>query len=356
MKKIFLLFFLTLITVISFCQEKTMVELNPDFEDHIISAKRTYNRRSFEYQKNTQALVLFHFSDVHGDKVELERYVAFLKHYEKYFDDAICTGDMVNGSAIEGFDFWEQVKGAEKILFIIGNHDYLRDHANWDWNDKLNSRELYDLYFSKYIKNWGVTYKEGDSYWYKDYDAKKVRLIGLNCALRKKEEEEQVRWFIDCLKGAKEKELNVLVAYHYDPYHCVQIECNFTDLNHYIDHSGGDDISAYQKAIEDFKAQGGSFICFIGGHLHWEQFAYNKDFPEQLFYNIEATNRQQSLEFGNVPRVDGRRSQDLANALVIDTTLNQLKLIRIGANETSSLIQRNGIVIDYKTFKIISQF
>ncbi len=334
-----------------------MAELNPDFEELLTAAMRPHNRTANEYITNIKPLVLFHFSDIHGDKLELERYVEFLGVYGKYFDDAVCTGDVVEGAANSGFDYWGQVPGAEKILFILGNHDYLRKWEGWDWNDRLSKKELFDFYFAKYIKNWNVTYTEGNPYYYKDYPEKKFRIIGLDCSFKGKDDEDQVAWFKETLAGAVEKDYNVIALYHYHPDNAEQIKCNFTE----IDHQAGaepyaGDWTEYYKAVEEFKAKGGKFVMWLCGHTHWEQFAYNKDFPTQLHYSIDATNRYQSMMYGNMTRKDGERSQDLANAMVVDTTTNTIKIIRIGANVNSYLVQRNGICINYKTFEVISQF
>ena len=354
--KLLLVLFL-LLSISSLCFAQSMAELNPGFEDRLIDSFRGRNVKDNEYKDTSNPFVLFHFSDIHGDKVELQRYVEFLGVYGKYFDDAICTGDLVPGAADQGFDFWGEVKGAEKILFVTGNHDFLRTMEGWEWwTNRLNKKEIWDQYFAKYIKNWGVTYKEGNTYYYKDYPRKKMRLIGLDCALQNEENEEQYKWFKDALTGALENDYAVIVAYHYNPRNSVQIKCNFTDFDHYDSLGSYDDMRMYNKIVEVFKAGGGKFICWLGGHTHWEQFAYNKDFPGQLYYSIDATNREQCMMYSNITRRDGHRSQDLANAMVVDTSTETIKLIRIGANEHSYLVQRNGIVINYKTFEVMSQF
>ena len=48
-------------------------------------------------------------------------------------------------------------------------------------------------------------------HYYKDYDEKKFRLIGLDCSLRGEEDAGQLSWFKDTLKGAKEKDYFVSV-------------------------------------------------------------------------------------------------------------------------------------------------
>ena len=355
-KKLFLIAFIFMLSLCVYGEEKSMAELNPEFETRLVNALRTHNTEANEFKKNTPPLVLFHFSDVHGDEAELNRYAKFLKKYDKYFDDAICTGDLVAWNAGSGFGHWGRVKGAEKILFVSGNHDFVKDKPYWDWDDRLTKKEMFDTYYSKFIKNWNVTYEEGNTYYYKDYPEKKIRLIGLDCALKDEENEEQLSWFKGALAGAKVRDLSVIVAYHYNPRNAVQIKCNFTDYDHYDEEGSLDDMTEYNKTVDEFINQGGKFIMWLTGHTHWEQFAYNKDFPKQLYYSIDATSIGFCELYSNMSRIMGTRSQDLANAMVVDTTKEELKIIRIGANETSSLVQRNGITINYKTFEVISQF
>ena len=180
----FLLFVFVLLFITSLCFAQSMAELNPGFENRLIDSFRGRNTEANEFKDTSNPFVLFHFSDIHGDKVELERYVEFLGVYGKYFDDAICTGDLVELGANSGFDFWGQVPGAEKILFVTGNHDFIRKWEGWDWSDRLKKNEIWNQYFAKYIKNWNAKYEEGNTYYYKDYPRKKMRLIGLDCALQ----------------------------------------------------------------------------------------------------------------------------------------------------------------------------
>ncbi|MBQ7256497.1 MAG: metallophosphoesterase [Abditibacteriota bacterium] len=354
-KTIFAIFLFIILGSVLYSQ--TMAELNPGFEDLLTAAMRPHNRTANEYMTNIKPLVLFHFSDIHGDKLELERYVEFLGTYGKYFDDAICTGDLVELAAEQGFNYWGEVKGAEKILFVLGNHDFIRKWAGENWNDRLSKKELWNQYFAKYIKNWNVNYIEGNPYYYKDYPEKRFRLIGLDCSFKGEDDAEQLAWYKDVLKGAREMDYYVITAFHYHPGNSEQIKCNFTE----VDHQAGSepyagDMTEYYKAVEEFKAEGGKFVLWLCGHTHWEQFAYPKAFPTQLHYSIDATNRFQSMMYGNMTRKDGTRSQDLANALIVDTTTKTLKIIRIGANVNSYLVQRNGITLNYETYEILSQF
>ena len=177
MKIVVFVFVLMMFSVLSFAQ--TMAELNPDFENLLTAAMRPHNRTANEYVTNIKPLVLFHFSDIHGDKTELQRYTEFLGQYGKYFDDAVCTGDVVEGAVNSGFDYWGEVPGAEKILFIIGNHDFLRKWEGWDWNDRLSKKELYDF---KTLEDVYYDYHE----YYVPYNSENAKIIDENVCLKLK--------------------------------------------------------------------------------------------------------------------------------------------------------------------------
>ncbi|MBQ7525820.1 MAG: metallophosphoesterase, partial [Abditibacteriota bacterium] len=106
MKKLLFLAALISLCAPGFCKEKSMAELNPDFENALTQAVKPKNEGSFGYKKETPCFVLFHFSDIHGDALEFRRYAEFLDKYDKYFDGAVCTGDFVTNTCNDDFSYW----------------------------------------------------------------------------------------------------------------------------------------------------------------------------------------------------------------------------------------------------------
>ena len=334
--------------------EKSMVDLNPDFEYNIISAQKCFNIPGNAY-KAEKAFSLFHFSDTHGDIDSLKRCVDFYKHYQKYFDDIVCTGDVVEKDFFDDFTYWGKVKGAEYILQAVGNHDMLYD-KNWDWSIIAPEKEAYDKYFAPFIKNWNADYTEGHTYYYKDYPEKKFRIISINCRLIESDEKEQFSWFEKVLNDAKYKELAVIILYHIPLRNktAINIKCNWTDPD-YGNVTSDTYTDKYQVLIDQFMADGGEFVCWLGGHTHWDFVGYNSKHPKQLNICVDAANLEQSVEFNDLIRIKGTRSQDLANAFVVDKYSHTIKLIRVGANFTSYMQPRNFFCINYKTFEILAQ-
>jgi len=339
---------------------KSVVELNPDFEDNINQALKCINKGSFGYKKCPQPLSLLVFSDLHGDKFAFERLISFYNYYGEYFDDAIGTGDQVSASARDTMNYWFEAKDSENILFCIGNHDALRDHKKWDWSDMLSKKETYDIYYKNNIKNWNVKYKEGEPYFYKDYEDKKIRLIVIDPMLNETELKEEFIWFKDLLDNALKEDLSVVIANHFPSVsgEIEKIKSNwtFTDTNLCGDIKGYPNykyFNIYQDEVDNFINNGGKFVCWFGGHTHRDGIFYDKKYPKQLNIVIDSANRNSAMEWDDLIRVNNLRSMDLANAMVIDTSADLIKIIRVGANRDRCLRSRSFLCINYKTLEII---
>ena len=345
---------------------KSVAELNPDFENTIIQALKPKSMGiMLDYTHEAKPFSLFHFSDIHGDVPAFKRLLEFYGEFGKYFDDAVCTGDLVPSSYKDGFDYWGAAPGHEKILTVIGNHDVLRDHHDWKgvddsiWEDQITMAETYDRYFGPFIDKWGVVYEPGKTYYYKDYEESKVRLIAIDGNLRASQdpavEEGQFVWIKDCLAGAREKDYTVVAAAHFPVVDTVGVKCNFTEMLKRAD-GWYREIVRYQAAVDAYMKTGGKFACWISGHDHCDYLCYNINYPEQLNICINAASPWQCEVYCRMSRVEGLKSQDLANALVVDTSTETIKLIRIGADSDSSLVQGHGLVMSYKTKEILNQY
>ena len=362
MKKIPFIFFLAFLCVSACFCEPTMAELNPNFEGRIAQALKP-NNTSYNYGAQPKPLSLFFFSDVHSDGLEFARYVEFYDTYRKYFDDALCAGDLVMDSKTSDFSYWSKTPGHEKVLIAVGNHDTLRDQGNWGpgtWDNQLTMGETYDYYMKPFIKNWNVTYEEGKTYYYKDYDAKRIRLIVTDCMLRPAidaaAEEGQLKWFKERLAEAKEKDLSVLVCTHYPVRNSVGVKCNFHEVGRVGDDIKAPELDRYQAAVDEFMKDGGKFVCWIGGHCHRDLVIVNPAYPKQLDIIVGATHRRSCEQYSDVTRIEGTVSQDLADAVIVDTTTETVKLIRVGVNIDSHGVPRNGMTFNYVSGEIIAQY
>ena len=239
------------------------------------SRKPTNEGRVWGYKKQLPLLTLLHISDVHGDKAGLERLCDFMDEYGEYVEDCICTGDLLEGGWISGFDFWNLNGREKKILTCVGNHDTLLDDKNWDWSKVATQEQTYEMMFAPYIKEWNCVYEENKTYYYKDYPENTIRLIVLNNMLADEELEEQLQWLERVLNDALEKGLHVIAATHY-PIRMKKIPCNFSTLDR-GDVLGDTQMEVYQEKIHTFTQNGGEFIVWLTGHVHLDYIGYGDD-------------------------------------------------------------------------------
>ena len=346
---------LTLFLSVGVFAEKSISEMNPNFRDLMNQGLKPINTYPNEYRELPKPLSLFFFADVHADKTELERYCAFIEENKAYFDDAVCAGDQVLGSPTDDWDFWGQVKGAEKILFVMGNHDIWYQKRPSEDKKQLNEQEAYDKYYAPYVKNWNCVCEEGKAYFYKDYTDKKVRLIGINCMSEEAERKKEVEWFRGVLEDARVKGFSVVAMTHIPPViFPVSIECNWCEFDR--DEGNATYATDYLKAVKEFKKKGGDFVVWLAGHTHSDYLLVSKEFPDQLIMVVGETHRGGGAVYSQLTRTDGTQSQDLANALIIDTSSKTLKALRLGSHYDRYFRPINALSINYSTLKIITQW
>lgn len=328
-------------------QANDIMNLNPDIPLYLAQARRPANHESYGYKSNTQPLTLLHFSDLHGDSLELYRIIEFYKKIDA--DDIVCTGDMIELRWSSDFTFWNQVQDANKILLAIGNHDILTDETGWDWTKLATQADTYTRFLQPYIGNWGCTYTDGKTYYYKDYTAKKIRLIVLNCMLTPYGDEytEQLNWLESVLASALDSGLHVVIATHYMPNTHKKCVCSYSTLD--ADNSATTLAYAYTTKVQQFIDNGGRFVCYLSGNTHIDLLTKGATYTKQINITVAAASVNQGNQYGDIMRVNGLKSQDLANLVTIDTASTVIKVIRVGADVDRYLRKKTMFSINYVT-------
>lgn len=325
-----------------------IVSLNPDFIAKALQAKRPINLTGNGYISESKPLGLLWFSDIHGNAENLKRILDFKNTYGEYFEDTICTGDLVAYRATDGMTFWNNTDGADNILICIGNHDALADPSGYDWTQILTQEQQYEAYIEPYYENWNLTssVSSGLTYWYKDYSQNNIRLICLNCMLSGADDTAQQSWFQNALSTAKTEGYTVVIVTHCPLSGATEIASNWTNrdrnaINDYLN-------ASYKQYVDAFKNEGGKFACWLTGHMHWDFISkYAGTHGNQLIITIDATSVSQSNYYSDMQRTMKTKSQDLINAVYIDTSSQCIKVIRIGANKDHYLRPRNTLSISY---------
>lgn len=323
-------------------------------------------RSIFDNIYKREHFCLIHFSDIHEDGASLKRIVALMKAWPGYYDDAIHTGDYMKQQYSDSMDFWDGVSGAEKILGVIGNHETAEriydpvtgELQDIDWY-AVDEADTYAKFIGPYIANWGgVTYTEGKCYYYKDYDAKHIRLIVLDAMHFTAD---QLTWFTGLLTSAKTAGMHVIVAGHF--------RAGFPETRPPIafnDYWQTDSIGTptrtgdlrtlypadYEDAVQDFIDAGGNFICWIGGHLHYDLVSMSEAHPDQLQICIAKAGAWTNT--GSTPyRTMGHINQDCINLMAISTSSKFLSIIRVGHDRNKRYQYKDQMCYDYGLHKIV---
>lgn len=315
----------------------------------IDAAKKPKNASADGYLQELKPLVLFHFSDIHGDAIETNRINSVYQPIVNKCDDVICTGDMVASRFANDASFIVN-KG---FLLVIGNHDALADPSGWDWSQMATQEQLYDKFFAMGIASWGVTYTPNITYYYKDYADSGIRLIVLTNFLTTSEMDAQKDWLTSVLNDALENNLAVVIAMHYRPGDTQKKASNFTK----IDSSPSNNTSggAIPYRVSQFIANGGEFIGYICGHEHSDYLLESTVYSDQIAVLIDAASVSQSNTYSDLSRNYGDHTQDLYNVFVADRSTKTIKVIRVGCDVDNYVRSRKTLTIRYDTKEIITQ-
>ena len=310
------------------------------------------NQANHYRRNNTKPLCLAHISDLHLDKIRLQRFTNFINNI-KNIDDAICTGDMTNNYS-DGMTYWDSVSGTERILTCIGNHDGLANH-NVDWySGQCTMLEAYNKFINPYISNWNVTHDVGKTYYYKDYNSEKIRLIVLDSMRSGTDATNQNTWLESVLSSAKSKGYSVVCATHCVPQTSKvnYIDCSFNSISLKYEDEYDTCVTntIYQQTVQNFIDDDGKFITWICGHTHVDFVYTTSEFPNQLWIVVACGLLSNNLD---IDRTDGTKNQDAFNILTFDTNTELVKVIRVGADRDRSMRHLGTMSIDYNTHSVI---
>ena len=307
--------------------------------------------RLYNMQKAVKAgwkvpFTLLHFSDIHADSENMERITQYKKTFQMLIDDIIHTGDMVESKVnATSFDFWSSVPYSAEVLNVIGNHDIWYEDGFTH-----NANYPYVTYFKPYIDNnsWGTIVQPSNAeannlcYYYKDYAAKKVRLIVLDYS---KYDTNAVSWFTSALADAKTNEYHVIVAIHYTPTMKEEFNTGFNIGSDRYQPIGGGIAAAFTSAVENYIQDGGNFVCWLCGHQHRDYCGVAGTNTRQVVISIDCAKLDNGIDTRY--RAKNTRSQDAFNMLSVNTNTRTIQVFRIG-NDRDALQRHIGAMcIDY---------
>lgn len=306
-------------------------------------------------------LTIVHFSDLHYDIGALKRISEGIKELGDLVDDSICTGDIV-GSTYEQITSWWN----PHILTCIGNHDSASYSSGTGYNwTALSMANRDEYYIAPFESNWGITHTSGTSYYYKDYNDQKVRMIVMDGMLYTgtpgAEASAQTAW-LENLLGETIDNTNdaygyhVLIAIHSPHGGAVAEECSFSRYGQTAMPTYPD-CDTPQTVIDTVAAKitaGVKFIGYLCGHTHQDNIWDAENNGKQLMYCITCASVKQT-QWENSDQYRGTDA-DAYNIITIDTENTLVKIIRCGGADIDDHMRtRKAICFNYSTGEIVGE-
>ena len=353
------------IDILSLYPPKNMVPIlsNLNWHGHILGNEYT-----------PSPLVLLWFSDLHQDATRLKRIMTFYTKYKEFFDGIIHTGDAVDSSWEDGFDFWNEC-GAQEVLNLCGNHDTWTNGESGvkAWQGAgYSAKQGFERYIKPYLEMWKVTNNpENTMYWYKDFEDSKIRLIALDNYHNKEkvvltngaasdtypngdipDKGEQLDWLKGALVDAKTEGYSVICACHNPSNEYDRIECSFMTLD---PQAAGGLPSEWIEAVEDFITDGGEFIVWLCGHNHQDWFCHIKDHPKQLLITVDTARgrRDNGKEWSNSTKPNNTVAEDCFNLISFEPYKGYIRIYRIGIDYDRHMRHIGQLVYDYRNQELI---
>ena len=332
-----------------------------NLNDNVRYAVRSLRRAQ---RGGTTPVTFLHFSDIHGDTLELQRIMDFAQdgNISPYINDIICTGDIPYLSLDDtGVDFLDDVSGAENVLLLVGNHDTAEGvGAAGTTYGTATPERVYNELFKDRIANWNVTQPanadtEYLGYYYKDYATQNLRLICLDLNHDSAYLSAELTWFESVLLSAYNAGYSVICANHYmfSKDVCSVVDCSFSPRKEMSNEGSWTIPPAFITAVETFIGYGGEFVCWFGGHVHQDHVILHNNGHQLCIGVSTASHDSNQTAYGDDLRLLGTRSQDLFNIMAIDTYSKHISILRVGANLTRLMHSKNHLCINYATRQVI---
>lgn len=343
------------------CQPDAITSQNPGLEELLTHARRRLNTWAGDYAKRPHVLTLLHFSDIHGDRENLERIQAFRQTWAQHIDDTLCTGDLCYQNFADGLDFWKVTDGT--ILTCVGNHDaihpseYPRPYPGYvpNWQHLVDPQDVAALLMDPYQGNWGpgVQRQPGKTYYFKDYPDQGIRLIVLDHTLHQPDSvTQQADWLSAVLTEAAQADLAVIGATHAACLEVEPIACTFTSTTRVqVTSESYFTRDVYLERVQEFIDCGGRFCCWLSGHEHVDFVLRSKRFPRQLFLAVPSA--WPNPRWADGARKRGHKSQDCFNLTTFDTSAHVVKVIRVGADRDCLMRHKGVLVLDYESGEVL---
>lgn len=320
--------------------------LNNDYKDDIFPV--VWKRNNGQLAKADFACVFI--TDIHAQAAKAKRAVEFANAVlDSPISCVINGGDTVALHQEDGVTWWNTIVGNSSlpVLSAVGNHD-----ASISDQEIATAKQTYDLITAEVASTASITQPTGAStdglnYYYKDFNSK-VRVIVLDPLYWTEDEN---TWLQSTLSAAKTSGLAVLCVSHY-PFDSAYM--TFPELKRNYDAIYGADHTpiAAAEAVKAFMDDGGTFLCWLCGHVHCDGFGILEEYGNQCVIltttpKTDGGSSPYKSNFVNEPNYDA------FDVIGIDLNKKLIKDVRIGANLDWHNSRHPRITYNYDTHKII---
>lgn len=341
--------------------------------------------------------VFAHISDIHGDMVRMRNCLDYCKYLD--VDAILNSGDTVCNKGSDGCSTYNSIVSSLQIptLVCVGNHDgWYPDYGTQTQNEKLN-QDLISPNATAFGYSLAASgeYDEAPTYYYKDFDSRKIRVIVLNeyesglysWAYVGRISQKQIDWLISTLADTP-SDYGVLLMYHasmfavdkeqdyskfynktstysYDPIKYLNGDPIGKIIDAFISkdsasgtytqkNNGADETISWSADFTSLNS-GVEFIAHITGHTHSDHIGlYHGTTQRQVVMNI--TTGQSLYGFthyskannSEIPRGGHGATEDAFNVYGIDRANGEIRIARVGSNITSLMEMRDYMIIPYR--------
>lgn len=339
--------------------------------------------KNVEYLSNLN--ILF-FSDVHGhkyNKTNVERIVQLANSLQE-LDVVINGGDtlysLITPESEAGDDYLDDLDWYNAIvntcqadvLTCVGNHDAWMgpfEEGVFNWADL---KDVYQLVTKEVVLSGAHNgspiiqpsnaEQNGYCYYYKDYGD--IRVIVLNAMENESHpsgywDATQIAWFESVLDDARTHSKKVICVSHCpsDLRTAQRVNSSFTSIRDYTwgEYDAILTPSSAFDIVDSFIDNGGTFICWLTGHTHYDQLLTPARYNNQLQIDIASARYDYHNDGYKVTDISDVSNPvyDCCNYIGIDVTHKLIKVFRIGWDMDGGMKVRYALCYNYDTNNII---
>ena len=300
-------------------------------------------------------------TDIHADVARLTDAVTRFKDWGSSYISAVLNGgDTVKQIITESLDwYYDTIDGLGiPVLNTVGNHDA------WESLSVLEDDPVvvYNKIIAPIVTDSVITQPanasaNGYNYYYKDFNGA-VRLIVLDCMYW---DATQLSWFESVLDDAKTNNLHVIVMTHaaFPWANMETVDCSWSKAGMLGGYSSRAIISdptrtniQAAQAVKDFIDDDGVFICWLTGHQHGDDVHILPNHGNQFVVTLGSFAQRASMLQKSDVVTD--YNYNCLTYIAIDTFLNTIKFMRVGADIDMYGVKHNMLSLKYDENKIIS--